>query len=107
MKIEGNLVIDYQYTCELTDMLDNAVYGNMNKVGPIIWGHYLKITEDCKSDKYIPIWVPGFMVGGIYLNDELTIDCIILSINNGITRYPLDMGYRLTEKFKGQSIELK
>ena len=94
-----------KFICSLTQELDTLAKFDEES----LYKHYIMIEdfmiEDYfKKEKVIPIRVPGGTVGGVYVDDNLVINKVIVDTTYVVKTYPANINDIVT-KYVGERLE--
>lgn len=104
LKIESDYGMFGEYSCELTDKLDDLLGLDKIPKKSRYFKHYLWIDNSLK-DNCILIRVPGGTVGNIIINDDDIITDIKIDTNYIVKTYPENVKEQMKKLFIGRKIE--
>lgn len=89
------------FVCSLTQELDALAKFDDES----LYKHYIIMVDDYfKKENVIPIRVPGGTVGGIYVDDNLVINKVIVDTTYVVKTYPANINDIVT-KYVGERLE--
>lgn len=100
-----NRLANNEYTCELTEKLDELAGFTSQNRKISFYKHYVLVDKGFISDKQLPIRVPGGTVGCIKITPDFEITSILIDTNYVVKTYPADIDEKI-EEYIGKKLDM-